>query len=182
MDYECKVCGQSLDQSLFRYRKSGHRVTKCRKCEVAYQRAAYEKDIDKIRDRKRLSMAQARVKDPERFRERARRFHQNNKERVNAKRRGHHVTRLFWTRALKFKGVTAKDLARMWISQRGMCALSGIKLGRSAQVDHKIPRARGGTSDLSNLRWVTAEVNLAKRDLLDDEFIAICKCIAGRNK
>ena len=69
---------------------------------------------------------------------------------------------------------TASDLAKLWKAQRGLCALTGRKMDRSAQVDHKLPLARGGKDDLSNLQWTTAEANRAKRDLTDIEFHALC--------
>lgn len=79
--------------------------------------------------------------------------------------RGHH----------KMPEVTAQTLARLWRKQHGKCALTGRKLDRSAQLDHITPLARGGPSTLSNLQWVTKEVNLAKRDLLEPEFFALCQ-------
>ena len=66
------------------------------------------------------------------------------------------------------------EVAKLWRSQRGRCALTGRRLDRSAQLYHILPRARGGTDETANLRWVCAEVNLAKRDLTDAEFRALC--------
>jgi 5-methylcytosine-specific restriction endonuclease McrA len=70
-------------------------------------------------------------------------------------------------------------LSRAWYNQRGRCAYTGKKLGRDAQVDHKIPLSRGGTNDASNLHWVTADANQVKRTMTHDEFIAICSDIAA---
>ena len=42
------------------------------------------------------------------------------------------------------------------------------------ELDHVQPKARGGSDSISNLRWVCAEVNIIKRDLTDQEFVALC--------
>ena len=47
-------------------------------------------------------------------------------------------------------------------------------MDRSAQVDHILPKARGGSDDLSNLQWVCKEANIAKRHMTDAEFVALC--------
>jgi len=70
-------------------------------------------------------------------------------------------------------------LSRAWYNQRGRCAYTGVKLDRTAQVDHKTPVSRGGTNDASNLHWVTPDANRVKRDKTHAEFIAICSDIAA---
>lgn len=132
---------------------------------------------EQVREAKRLHMAKKRLADVQSARAYGRSYHQKNKEKVNAKRREDHVRRLFWSRALKLRGIKAKHLASLWKKQRGLCALTGQKMDRTAQIDHKIPQARGGTHALENLQWVTAEANLAKRDLTDDEFHALCELV-----
>jgi len=76
--------------------------------------------------------------------------------------------------------VTAKFLARMWKAQRGRCALTGIKMDRTAQLDHVIPRALGGGSSLGNLRWLDGEVNRMRGAWMDVEFAVICDLLARR--
>lgn len=88
--------------------------------------------------------------------------------------------RFFYTRYCNLRGpgrATARDLASLWRRQRGHCALTGWRLDRTAEIDHIIPRVRGGSDDISNLRWVTRDVNRAKRDLLDADFFAICRAV-----
>lgn len=132
---------------------------------------------------KHLAMARANVKrwrirhpdhkrswDPERER-------QQSKERYLqlVKRRFFH----FRARFLRYRGkripVSAKALASLWKKQRGLCALSGVRLDRSANVDHILPVTRGGTSEITNLRWVSRPANLAKNDLTDEEFFVLCR-------
>ncbi|MCE9567441.1 MAG: HNH endonuclease [Planctomycetes bacterium] len=45
-------------------------------------------------------------------------------------------------------------------------------------MDHIIPTARGGTDDLSNLRFVHLVVNRMKSSLLDEEFLAWIEVLA----
>jgi len=45
----------------------------------------------------------------------------------------------------------------------------------NAQIDHIIPITRNGTHKLENLRWVCTQANLAKRNLIDEEFYAFCQ-------
>jgi 5-methylcytosine-specific restriction endonuclease McrA len=65
-----------------------------------------------------------------------------------------------------------------WVSQGGLCALSGRKLDiRTAELDHIIPRSRGGSDNLENLRLVCPEANSAKGSLTDRELILLCQDI-----
>ncbi len=89
------------------------------------------------------------------------------------------------------KSITEDDIRMMWEAQDGLCALTGIvlvpNLSTNAShlstawdephIDHIVPVSRGGTHELSNLRWVCAAVNLAKRDLLDEEFLDLCRSV-----
>ena len=95
--------------------------------------------------------------------------------------------RFFFTRALKaITHVGSTDnpdqvcaiLSRAWYNQRGRCAYTGKRLGREAQVDHKVPVSRGGTNAADNLHWVTPAANFVKRDKTHDEFVALCVDIA----
>ena len=70
-------------------------------------------------------------------------------------------------------------LSRAWYNQRGRCAYTGKRLGRTAQVDHKTPVSRGGKNSAANLHWVTADANWVKRAHTHEEFIAICTDIAA---
>ena len=73
-------------------------------------------------------------------------------------------------------------LCRIWIRQKGLCAISGVKLGRDAQLDHIIPVARCGTNDLTNLQFLAPEINQAKSSLLMDEFIEMCRRVVNKCK
>lgn len=60
--------------------------------------------------------------------------------------------------------------------------MTGRKLTReNVQLDHIIPKVRGGSSTIENLRWVHRDVNYAKRDLFDAEFVALCQEVTLAN-
>jgi len=121
-----------------------------------------------------------------------------NRERISADRRAQYQRskearrpvrialmrrRFFYARACNLRGpghATARDLAALWKAQRGLCALTGARLDRTAEMDHIIPRVRGGSDTIENLRWVTRDVNRAKRDLLDADFFALCRAVVAR--
>ncbi len=59
------------------------------------------------------------------------------------------------------------------------CYLSGrpidINNPNTWQVDHKVPRSRGGKNDLKNLEVARKEANSAKNDLTVEEFLNLCE-------
>lgn len=126
--------------------------------------------------------ARKRAKDPEAARQYGRSFYHANKAAICAKNREVAARRFFWTRAKHLRGpgrAGMRDLARLWKCQRGLCAVTGARLDRTAQLDHIIPKARGGGDEPSNLRWVTLRANLSKRDMTDVEFVALCESIVA---
>ena len=138
------------------------------------------RSIEETRRAKREYMRRKRAEDPEAARRYGRNYHHKNRAKQTAKMREYYSRRFFWGRAMKLRGkdrATYLDLAAMWRRQRGRCALTGKRLDRSAQLDHVIPKARGGNDEAKNLQWVCAETNLAKRDLTQEEFIALCDAV-----
>jgi 5-methylcytosine-specific restriction endonuclease McrA len=155
------------------------RIIQCKANELGLKRVKRpSRTAEEVRQAKREFMARRRAEDPERARAYQREFHHRNGERNREKMRAYASRRFFWNRANKLRSATAasfNELAGLWKKQRGLCALTGERLTRqNAELDHIIPKARGGDDSLSNLRWVTKEVNRAKRDLTDAEFIALC--------
>lgn len=59
------------------------------------------------------------------------------------------------------------------------CYLTGDNINllepKTYHFDHIIPRKHGGTNDLENLGITTSKANFAKRDLLLEEFIDLCR-------
>lgn len=59
------------------------------------------------------------------------------------------------------------------------CYLCGESLsGRRTAVDHVIPVSKGGSCDVSNLRWTHHECNILKSCLYLHDFVDICKKVA----
>lgn len=91
--------------------------------------------------------------------------------------------RFFYARAVNLRGpghATARDLAAIWKRQRGLCALTGRRLDRTAEFDHIIPRVLGGSDRPENLRWTCHDANRAKRALLDADFIQLCRDVVAK--
>lgn len=65
------------------------------------------------------------------------------------------------------------------------CYLTGRKIDlrepTTYQFDHKIPYSKGGTCTLENLGIACKEANLAKSDMMIDEFLLLCKEVLEHN-
>jgi hypothetical protein len=71
----------------------------------------------------------------------------------------------------------ARSLMFQWLKQRGRCALTGVKLDRTANVDHIVPVCKGGTNESSNLQWLTPMANQVKSSLTVEELVLMCGLI-----
>jgi 5-methylcytosine-specific restriction endonuclease McrA len=138
------------------------------------------RSIEETRKAKREYMAKKRAENPEKVREYQRKHHFKNHEKNKENMRTYASKRFFWVKAMKLKGLdkaTTKQIASLWKKQKGLCALTGVKLNKTSQLDHILPKARGGSDCIENLQWLSQEANLAKRDLTDDEFINLCASV-----
>jgi len=86
-----------------------------------------------------------------------------------------------WCNGLRQDDVRLKSnymteaLVALWNAQDGRCAISGIKLipGNTSHLDHITPVAKGGTSDIGNLRFIHKYINGFKWDQSDDQLKAL---------
>lgn len=78
----------------------------------------------------------------------------------------------------------ARQLVALLEAQDYRCALTGLPLvpGDNASLDHIVPRAKGGGHALDNLQWVLTEVNLARRVLSVEEFVALCRAVVAHQQ
>lgn len=69
--------------------------------------------------------------------------------------------------------------------EKPKCYLTGKEIDiydtKTYQFDHIIPRSRGGDNSLENLGICTRDANQAKRDMLKEEFIELCKSVLENN-
>jgi len=78
------------------------------------------------------------------------------------------------------KNYTCKDVINK-IGENPICYLTGapINLDDSASyhLDHIIPTSRGGSNNLDNLQICLRDVNLAKGQLMIEEFYELCESV-----
>jgi 5-methylcytosine-specific restriction endonuclease McrA len=135
------------------------------------------------RERIRITQAEYRNRNHERIDKLMKeRRHVYNHTRNETYRRRFFYYRCRHIEAGPEREVFALKVALLWVKQRGICSLTGSKLGRDAQLDHIFPKSKGGTDEISNLRWVSRAANLAKSDMLDHELIELCKSIIKHNQ
>ena len=67
------------------------------------------------------------------------------------------------------------DLKSIFDQQEGKCSYTGrdIIIGIDAELDHIIPRSKGGDNKLDNLQWVHTDVNKMKSYQLPDDFLKL---------
>ena len=87
------------------------------------------------------------------------------------------------TRGIEFD-ISFDDLADLLIEQDFECALSGESLdamgiNNNASLD-RIDSSLGYV--YGNVQWVTSKVNMMKQSYSQDEFIAVCKAVANKEK
>lgn len=74
---------------------------------------------------------------------------------------------------------TANKLMALIESQSYKCALTGQDLTpENAHLDHKLPLSRGGDNKLGNLQWIHKDVNKAKGEMTNEEFVKMCRKVA----
>lgn len=131
-------------------------------------------------------------------------YHLRNRDYIVAKQRRYNSThiaeikeshkryalkRFFYIRAnnlsTKVLGESASyvELAHLWKQQRGRCAVTDRRLNRqNSHLDHIVSIVKGGKSTIENLRWVHRDVNYAKRDLSEAEFLSLCREVVALNQ
>lgn len=186
---KCTTCGvvKSLHEYGPRQDIVGAKKSSCRKCDCESQRRRYEADKERMRKLKAESMSRAR-RDPvrsEKIKISSRKCYRNGgaaKQKARWKRL--QTEEPFRWRAYLIRrhnpSITAAMLEAMWATQNGRCGLTGLAMDiQEADIDHIVPLCRGGSSDISNLRWVRRVANAAKDGLLDEEFIALCRDVVS---
>lgn len=83
--------------------------------------------------------------------------------------------------AIKWLGTVSKaeELHQLFKRQKGICPYTGkaLTLGKDSELDHIIPRNRGGSDDIENLQWVYAPVNRMKWHHQEKDFLELIKLV-----
>ena len=66
-----------------------------------------------------------------------------------------------------------KEMKHLYDQQNGFCPYTNRKLilGINTEVDHKIPKCKGGTNTIDNLQWIYAPINFMKSGFTHEEFL-----------
>lgn len=151
----------------------------CRSCDAAYQRAYRRRNLEKCRKRNRECEAGRRAdpKTRERILEIQRKCYKNGgREYQQVYLADLKKTNFFrWKARKSYVKLTEHELRQLWDRQDGRCALTGCLLDNGAELDHIIPRTRSGGDNYENMRWLCVDANQAKRNLLDGEFLRLCR-------
>ena len=191
---KCTRCGETKPLSRFgstgRQRCDGNEGSRswCKDCDNAYQRERYARDPGRIREIKRDHMRRMRstLEGRERQRQVSLKCYRNGGDVRQRERMKNRKENDFFHWHVQYvrrynPAISPGDLENLWHRQGGQCALTGRMMEAKAgcvQVDHIVPAARGGSHKMSNLRWVIKDANMAKRDLTDKEFLALCEDVA----
>lgn len=70
-------------------------------------------------------------------------------------------------------GLSVQDIEKMLVVQEGKCAYCGNILNESFEVEHRLPRAHGGTDDPENLCCACIRCNRAKGTMTVEEFMQL---------
>jgi len=69
------------------------------------------------------------------------------------------------------------------VGKNPICALTGRPIdlmnSRSYQLDHIVPRSKGGPNSIDNCQLLSRDANLAKHDLSLEEFIQLCRDVVN---
>lgn len=156
---------------------------KCSKSTISYYLAKDGKEKNQKRLKKRRSLQSILSKKLETFRV--------NKK-IKKQKNNYLITRqkAIYKKLHKFNGdsienmVTEEQLLNK-IGPNPICYLTGLPIDldkpSSYELDHIMPRSRGGDNSIDNLGLCTKQANRAKGNLTKDEFIYLCKLIANNN-
>ena len=77
---------------------------------------------------------------------------------------------------------TVKEFLKK-VGENPICALTGRPIdlmdSRSYQLDHIVPRSKGGPNNIDNCQLLSRDANLAKHDLSLEEFIQLCRDVVN---
>lgn len=201
--FEGRLCSRCKTHPAKRIKSGpsqGH-VAPCGECQKASSRAWLEKNPELAKEVRNASMRRARIADPQKFRDRAKRWRAENHEQAITRGRRYYVeggrarriqregAHFFvrFARHLKARtGVAIQPICLwdLWKQQHGLCALTGLPLDgrgrKTVALDHIVPLCRGGNTTIENLQWTTQEANASKQGLTEESFLRLCLAVVER--
>jgi 5-methylcytosine-specific restriction endonuclease McrA len=180
MKKTCTVCKKQKPLDAFGPRfRIPHARASCRECDADYQRKYHRRNLEKCRRQARERAARDRILPERRAKVLANQkkcWQNGGRERQQAYLDKLKAADFFkWKARKSYIWLTSSQLKQLWDSQGGRCALTGRKLDTSAELDHIVPRTRGGGDTLDNAQWLCSDANQSKRKMLDAEFVAFCR-------
>lgn len=156
----------------------------CSKSLIAYYCNDTAKDKHKLNQQKRRSKQHS-------FQRKIERFNYETKHTRLNKKPIHHNQKVLYDKVLSFNKrgdkntmITLQEVQDKF-GEHTICYLTGepidVTKPRTYHFDHKVPVSKNGDNSIDNLGICTKEVNMAKRDLTPDEFIALCKKVLIHN-
>lgn len=176
----CTTCGREKPLEDFgKHRGKANDRSSCKECERNYQKEYRKKNLEKSRKQSREYMARTRqsTEGREKLLATQRKTWKNGgRERQQSYLDSLKESNFFkWKARKSYIWLTENQLRELWEKQGGRCALTGRPLDTSAELDHIVPKTRGGQDSLENAQWLCHEANQAKRNMLDSEFLSLCQ-------
>lgn len=177
---KCSKCGETKDVEQFGPRRGNPNGRgDCRTCNAKYARQYRQDNLEKYRAKRAADQRRLRriPEEREKLRLAQKRCYKNGgTERQQRQLEQLKIRDFFrWKARKSYVWLSAQELREQWNKQGGLCALTGRTLDSSAELDHVIPRARGGQNTVDNAQWLHSAANQSKRSMLDAEFITLCR-------
>lgn len=149
----------------------------------------YYDNIDRLKEINRINAKKHYYMNKKKKLESNKRWRNANPERNAMLKKEWNKRRFFYSKAMMLKAnkrgtlcfettlQLARGLMMQWIKQRGRCALTGIKLDRTANADHIVPVCKGGTDNSNNFQWLTPDANQLKGSLTVQELAHMCRLV-----
>lgn len=163
----CSKCKEAKPNNPDHFSRGGKRdglSPRCKSCDAADHAA----DRPNRNARTRAAYARLKRDNPDKIKEWRDDWRTKNRDRYNALMRAGKARRR--SRIAETGGsFSADDVARLLKAQRRRCWWCNVKL-KDYHVDHRIPIAKGGTSDVANLVISCPDCNFRKHDKMPWEF------------